>query len=566
MKQIPKIIHLVFLSRTEPVPDFFRECMDRIKMFHPDWKIRIYNEDDVNQILLENFPLILPIYNKYTHRVQKADIIRLVLVYLYGGFYMDMDMYCLKKLDGLLDFQLVLCEERKIAKGRKHYFNWIRGICTKYNLEIGNYMFGSIPKHPFWLYVLKKATLKSIMPVKYEADILELTGPLLLTEIYHTYQKRFPDITLLSNIDRECLHPTDNFVSCYFGNFAAHVHIGSWKWETKIGWDFVPEKRKSSNNLTVDPDSLALIKDINTRISSSEPVNNIYLKKIDWANENLPFDLESIYQHLSNHFRFDSDKIEKKVVIHIVGNSLAFNNVSKENRNILITNDNYLSGEQENIGIINSNFSTCFVQNNYEKDRIIQKGIKVPVFVTNNIYLQIKRIFEDEEENSNVTTDNEAFIVGCYCDDEDDFAYIYDLANKLDYLNNNTSFLLLYNKKKILRLKKMKGFSYRKLNKSNLSENLNNLNCFLSSKYTPTNILLIYTNLYLGKPVVTNSEIVDNKILKYCKIIKNNDIKESILDLKTNYNHYNELSIKASAIIEDSYSIEKMVNRIINTR
>jgi len=63
MVQIPKIIHLVFLSKTESIPEFFMECMNRMKMFHSEWEIRIYNEDDVNKILHENFPLLLPIYN-----------------------------------------------------------------------------------------------------------------------------------------------------------------------------------------------------------------------------------------------------------------------------------------------------------------------------------------------------------------------------------------------------------------------------------------------------------------------------------------------------------------------
>ena len=561
MEQIPKIIHLIFLSKTEPIPDFFRECVDRMKIFHPDWEIRTYNEDDVYNILAENFPLILPIYNKYTHRVQKADIIRLILVYLYGGFYMDMDMYCLKKLDDLLRFNLVLGEEREIAIHKKHWFNQCRGVCTKYNLEIGNYMFGSIPKHPFWLYVLRRAVLKSTIPVQYEVDILESTGPLLLTEVYHTYRKRFSDITLLRNIDRECLHPLDNDIGCYFGNFAAHAHIGSWKWETKIGWNPVPEKRKTNYSKTADPDSLALTKDINAKILSSEFVNNIYLEKNDLTNENLPFDLEIIYQHLSKHCHFDSEKTENKVVLYLGGNFLSSNMVSKKETNILITNSSYLSGEPKIIDIINSSFAACFVQNDYEKKLIIQKGIKLPVFSTNNIYLQVKRVFEDEED-VDVMPLNEGFTIGFYCKNEKELIYVHDLAIKLNYLNNNISFLIMYDKGKVLRLKKMKGFCYRILNESNLSENLNSLSCFISSTNTSVNTLLTYTSLYLGKPVITNPEVIDDEILKYCKTVENNNIKECILDLKANYNHYNELAIEASSEVEDTYSIEKMVNKI----
>ena len=562
MAQIPKIIHLVFLSKTEPIPDFFRECKERMKMFHPDWKIKIYNEDEVDTILRENFPLILPIYNQYTHRVQKADIIRLILVYLYGGFYMDMDMYCLKKLDALLDFKLVLGEERTIFKDRKHWFNQLRGVCTKYNLEIGNYMFGSIPKHPFWLYVLKRAVLKSAIPVQYEVDILESTGPLLLTEIYHTYQKRFQDITLLRNVDRECLHPMDNAISCCFGNFAAHVHIGTWKWETKIGWDFIPKKRNTHYNKTIDSGSLTLIHNINAKISSSETGRTIYLKKKDTTNENLPFDLETIYQYLSKHCYFESEKTKDKIVLYLGGHFLSSDSISKKNTNLLITNSSYLSEEASIIDLINSNFAACFVQNKDEQQWVIQKGVKVPVYTTNNFYLQVKRIFEENEDDT--IFQNEVFNIGFYCKNEKELLYIYDLAIQLNYLKNNLSFLILYEKNQTLPLKKMKGFSYTILNKSNLSENLNSINCFIASTKNPVNTLLIYTSLYLGNPVVTHSKIIDNEILKYCKIVENNNMEESILDIQTNYLHYNELAIEASYMIEDIYSIEKMVNAIFS--
>jgi len=47
-------------------------------------------------ILLEHMPDLLPYYNGYQTNVQKSDMLRIVPVYLLGGFYMDMDMLCFK--------------------------------------------------------------------------------------------------------------------------------------------------------------------------------------------------------------------------------------------------------------------------------------------------------------------------------------------------------------------------------------------------------------------------------------------------------------------------------------
>ncbi|RZK46666.1 MAG: glycoside transferase family 32, partial [Pedobacter sp.] len=88
---------------------------------HPKWDVIIYNEDDAVRIIGDHLPNMLPIYKSYSHVVQRADIFRIILVYLFGGFYLDMDMYCLKPLDDLCNASMaIIAEEKTISNAEKN--------------------------------------------------------------------------------------------------------------------------------------------------------------------------------------------------------------------------------------------------------------------------------------------------------------------------------------------------------------------------------------------------------------------------------------------------------------
>ena len=224
MNLIPQKIHLVFLNKKKDYPDIFKKCIERIKSLHPKWEINVYNEDDADEIIRQRMPYLLSIYNSYKHRVQKADILRVILVYLFGGFYLDMDILCLKPLDNLLRFGLVLGEEKKLTKNECEKLGLLEPV------RIANYMFGSTVGHPFWLGFLKEMLKKSYEPIINENDILENTGPGLLSNFFAKNKLIYREILLLRNEDRVCLIQNHNEISCYFGNYAAHLHQGTWRW------------------------------------------------------------------------------------------------------------------------------------------------------------------------------------------------------------------------------------------------------------------------------------------------------------------------------------------------
>jgi len=168
-------------------------------------------------------PHVLSVYDNYPTKIQRVDLFRAAAVYVSGGFYLDLDIECHKPLDALCEYRCILGEESTLD------FAEVAGIGDGNVLRVANYMFGSEPGHPFWLDLLDEMLRRAGRTIVSEHDILECTGPGLLTDVYHRVKDRYPDLVLLKNDHLTCRKC--GVISCHFGDFATHLHVGSWRWE-----------------------------------------------------------------------------------------------------------------------------------------------------------------------------------------------------------------------------------------------------------------------------------------------------------------------------------------------
>jgi mannosyltransferase OCH1-like enzyme len=220
--QIPRIIHLIGVEQQPPL--ICVPYVNKLRVLHPLWQITIWDDVAALALVRENFPDWEYHYNNYKAPVQRTDIFRVMLVYLYGGFYLDMDILCFKSLDDLRGHNLVLGVEKELSQAETQRLH------HTYPIRIANYMFGSRAKHPFWLDFLTAARKRANIAVKCESDVLEITGPGLLTDVYHENESSYDDITLLPNEKRACWKSCGP-ASCHFGTYAVHLHMGSWRWK-----------------------------------------------------------------------------------------------------------------------------------------------------------------------------------------------------------------------------------------------------------------------------------------------------------------------------------------------
>ena len=91
---IPKRIILIYKTKNlDKFPEFYKTCYDRIVEFFDDYEICLFDDDEMDS-LVKSFDsnLYENVYSKMDI-IQKTDIFRLVALYVYGGTYMDLDVY-----------------------------------------------------------------------------------------------------------------------------------------------------------------------------------------------------------------------------------------------------------------------------------------------------------------------------------------------------------------------------------------------------------------------------------------------------------------------------------------
>jgi len=106
--RIPKVIHCFWFGKGGRSEKIIR-CIESWKTHSPDYRIIEWNEDsfDVNSC----------VYSKEAYANKKyafvSDYARLKVLYEYGGFYLDTDVWLLKPLDSLLNHSVFMGFESK---------------------------------------------------------------------------------------------------------------------------------------------------------------------------------------------------------------------------------------------------------------------------------------------------------------------------------------------------------------------------------------------------------------------------------------------------------------------
>lgn len=165
---IPKIIHRMWLDKNIDnntiVPKKYNKYIESFNKYNPEFKVEFWNRDKINK-LFDEYPIIKKyqdVWENLPHHIQKCDMARYFIMYLFGGIYIDLDFICYKNLSPLLNRELLLVMEPPehseiFEKGKKLYNGFI----------------GSIPGHKFWLEWLDFICES----VKGSDDVMQTTGP-----------------------------------------------------------------------------------------------------------------------------------------------------------------------------------------------------------------------------------------------------------------------------------------------------------------------------------------------------------------------------------------------------
>jgi mannosyltransferase OCH1-like enzyme len=206
---IPNKIHQIWLGPKEPPTDWMNTWPEK----NPQWEYHLWTEKNLPELYNQKQ------FDKINTWSGKADILRIELLYQYGGIYIDSDCECLNPLDDdLRKYPLFTCYENEAVRP---------GL-------IQNNIIGSQPRHPLLASMME--AISEIEDINQDPPWTSV-GPYLWTKVVRRYEVFNGFISILPS---HLFSPIHFEGMCYMGKdkiYATH------HWLTTTGWNSRTDKR-----------------------------------------------------------------------------------------------------------------------------------------------------------------------------------------------------------------------------------------------------------------------------------------------------------------------------------
>ncbi|KAK3097255.1 hypothetical protein FSP39_008104 [Pinctada imbricata] len=191
--RIPKIIHQTWKNRN--IPSKFSKWVKSWVKNHPDWQYYLWTDDSARKLIRERHPHLLDVFNGYEDGIRRADSLRYIILYEFGGVYADMDMESLKPLDPFA---------RKYAcfLGQEPYEHPI--LDGGYEGLVINALMASRAKHPYM-----KLLMENLPKYQNMWSVMDSTGPHFVTLHFRDFNKNHPQPA--DHINGTYLAPSEYF-------------------------------------------------------------------------------------------------------------------------------------------------------------------------------------------------------------------------------------------------------------------------------------------------------------------------------------------------------------------
>jgi len=225
---IPQIIHQIW--NDVEIPEAWKDFVLSWRRYHPQFRFYLWTASDIPRFLAERCPDLLPLHDRLSSPVERADLFRLVALRELGGIYVDLDMECLAPIESLLSGSNLFVAREPDA----HCDWWSRDI-------YGTAVIGAEPQHPFFADMLAAIETNNVQP-DCILDVLTSTGPFLFTDLYQPHIGRGATVLpaqtfypfgygrpeLLSLLGGEPAAQEVHREVCASGSFGIHYWWGSW--------------------------------------------------------------------------------------------------------------------------------------------------------------------------------------------------------------------------------------------------------------------------------------------------------------------------------------------------
>lgn len=166
---IPPTFHQIWLG-PDPLHEEFEAYQESWKRHHPGWELRLWREDNLPSDLRRP-----EVYDTRRKPVERADILRLDLIWRFGGVYTDTDFECLRPIDELLE-------------GVEFFTGLMKRAGRSKPARVNNAIFGAAPGSPILNRALDELRVHEI-GARYDKH---MSGAMFFNELVMDH----PDVTV----------------------------------------------------------------------------------------------------------------------------------------------------------------------------------------------------------------------------------------------------------------------------------------------------------------------------------------------------------------------------------
>ena len=207
---IPKIIHIIWWQGKNKIPGKFLNNINSWKRHNKNYDVIIWDESKLKKFIKESYKNEWKNLQKYKYMIQKIDYCKYLVLYFYGGVYIDIDIYCNDSLDKYLIQDKVNVSYIPLIKFYKLINNGFIAVNKKNKLI---------------LKVIKECRLEiDNFFINKEFTVFKTTGPYLFDSVLSNSNNiNIFDQRIIYEIDDNNLD--ENFDK---GKLGVHCHEFSW--------------------------------------------------------------------------------------------------------------------------------------------------------------------------------------------------------------------------------------------------------------------------------------------------------------------------------------------------
>ena len=178
---------------TKKLPLFIENKINNMLKMNPTYNYKLYIDEEIDSFVTDNFPgEIADCYNKLNIIVAKVDFWRYLILYKYGGIYLDMDSAINISLDKLInhDDEAIITAE----KNPNMFVQW----ALIFNKD-----------HPILKETIEQI-IDNIKNNKFPNDIHKMTGPAVFSKAINNIHNKYYNKNVRHNLIHKNFNITFN--------------------------------------------------------------------------------------------------------------------------------------------------------------------------------------------------------------------------------------------------------------------------------------------------------------------------------------------------------------------